>query len=61
MTDRELKIIAELFGTPCNYVDDYMQENAGEWCSKFCDIVDETRCWKKYFYLREKELTNKTE
>jgi len=55
MTDAE--IIAELFGSPCNYcpIDEEMHINYD--CENFCGSDEQTdaKCWQMYFDLKRKE------
>lgn len=55
MTDAE--IIADLFGSPCNYypVDEEMA-STGE-CEYICGSPEATdaKCWQRYFDLKKKE------
>ena len=50
MTNKELKVIADAFGTPCDYspMDEFMHENLDEWCEKNCGHVGDEQCWRKY-------------
>ena len=55
MTDAE--IIAELFGSPCNFspIDEEMGLNYD--CENFCGSDEQTdaKCWQMYFDLKRKE------
>lgn len=55
MTDAE--IVAEIFGSPCNYspIDEEMCINCI--CENFCGSDEQTdaRCWQMYFDLKRKE------
>ena len=50
MTNKELKVIADVFSTPCEYspMDEFVLENIGEWCEKNCGHVSKEQCWRKY-------------
>ena len=54
MTDAE--IVAELFGSPCDYcpIDEEMFET-GE-CEEICGGPEQTdaKCWQRYFDLKRK-------
>lgn len=43
------EIIAELFGSPCDYspMDEVMLEN--EQCEKVCGYDENANCWYRYF------------
>lgn len=49
MTDAE--IIADLFGSPCDYspIDEEMNNN--EWCVE-CAKRTDAECWQRYFDLK---------
>lgn len=55
MTDAE--IVAELFGSPCDYtpIDEEMGINCD--CEHFCGSPEQTAatCWQRYFDLKRKE------
>jgi len=54
MSEKELRIVTDLFGCICDYspTDDYMNENCWEWCEEHCGQVEEWECLKKYIELR---------
>ena len=58
MTDAE--IVAELFGSPCNYnpIDEEMFAT-GE-CEDICGSAEctDAKCWQRYFDLKRKEEEN---
>ncbi|MBR3243924.1 MAG: hypothetical protein IKF90_14720 [Parasporobacterium sp.] len=56
MTDKELSVIVESFGTPCDYspMDDYMH-SLKNWCDRNCGKVKEEHCWRKYIKEKLKE------
>lgn len=60
MTNKECQIIAEAFGTPCDYspMDEYMNEKGGEWCEKNCGRVGDEQCWRRYIKLKLEERQN---
>lgn len=59
MTDAE--IVAELFGSPCNYSP--LDEELGETgdCEKICGDPEQTdaKCWQRYFDLKRKRNESK--
>ena len=52
--------IADLFGEPCNWggagmeqsIDEYMYDNAGDWCDKHCCEIPAAECWRKFFEVK---------
>lgn len=55
MTDAE--IIADIFGSPCNYspIDDEMFADGH--CEQICGTEERTdaKCWQRYFEIKRKE------
>ena len=49
--------LERLFDEPRNYspIDEYMNENCGLWCKRFCGKIDGSKCWREYFMKRELE------
>lgn len=51
------EIVAEIFGSPCNYspIDEEMRMNCD--CEHFCYSAEQsdTKCWQRYFDLKRKE------
>ena len=57
MSEKELRIVTDLFGCICDYSpsDEYMNENCWEWCEEHCGKVEDWECLQKYIREKEKE------
>lgn len=53
MTEKELKIIADRFGSICDYgpSDEEIIESS-DWCEEHCGKVEDWECWKKWIEIK---------
>ena len=53
------KLLAELFGFPCNFSpceeELHNSEENCVWCEEHCNKCDEADCWMHYFEVKYKE------
>ena len=63
MTNKELQIIADAFGSPCDYspMDDIMHEHDDGWCEKNCGTVGDEQCWRRYIKIKLEEKQNESD
>lgn len=54
------KLLAELFGFPCNFSpceeEFHNSEENCVWCEEHCNKCDEADCWMHYFEIKYKEV-----
>lgn len=53
MSEKELRILADSFGSICEYSPQDEEVSKNDWCWEHCGDVEIWECWKRWFEIRK--------